>query len=308
MFDEAAILEAVKAKGDLTNDELMQFLSAGEKSIALVEHDIRKRITFLLWLACLNDPLQKEIEKNIPHAKSQAIDMLCSTANAFNNVLVQLAKIGMNANAAEFIWDNGVKMVSAINELASTQPNLLRPKARKAIYMPSFRAKAKRFTDNFHVVSEAVELSKDFPTKTGDSALYDLDSLVTQFVVELLDEAQKKRELLINVASFFDSPLTLVKLDCLKDCSREQALLSLPGIRPEHLAYLDLQPYSKATAKAWWEKCIKPELDFPDTLKRLEGTKLHKLLSAGAKLRVDYAIRDYFKKLCESKVLESLAP
>jgi hypothetical protein len=219
--------------------------------------------------------------------------------------LIALAK-SKNAPAAERIWDNAVEMVSAIKTLALTNPKMLRARARKAIYMPSFRAKAKKFRDDFAELSDRVELSKDFPVKTGDKALYDLDSLVTQYVIKMLKEAEDVRKLLSGVTHFLDNRKDQKKI--LGGLSRDQVFLNLPGIRQEHLGFVDLPPYSKETAKNWWEKCIKPQLDAPETLQRLEGTKFLLSLSKAAKSAADYDIRDYLKKLCEKKVLKSLAP
>ena len=302
---EANIRQKIDEKISQYLSHFDDYLKEGENSISQIDKDLNERLFILLIIASGVDTPSSTIAKLIPCAKDQAVEALCSASKTINDFLIQLAD-RKNVPAAEAIWDNGVQMVSAIKTLAQKQPCLLKLKARKAIYMPSFRAKVNKFSDDFHQVSTDIELSRDVPLKTGAKAFYDLNRLVTRYLIKILSEAEEKRKLLSGVDYFLDELHKDKKYPA--GHTREKYLLNLPGIRPEHLGLLNLPPYSKASAKLWWKNFIKPHLDLPETLKQIEGTELYKFLSTGAKYPVDYEIRDFFKKLCERTVLQSLAP
>jgi hypothetical protein len=273
------------------------FLTAEENSLERTKEFYEKSEYLLPFLT-------RQIDKS--KVDEPALREILIEAKFLNFLVVQLAKEGFGP-AAEFVWDNSFQSISVIKYLAQTRPEILKSKTRKSLFLPSLRANVKKFTDDFKIISDAVELSADCPVKVGDQAKYDLDSKITLFVKDILLKVLNEREFLIQANSTIDEILQqgLSHPDALP---KRQILLNLPGVREEQLFYIDLPPYGKSTSKMWWDKVIKPILDSEETLRKLEGTKLYELLSRGAKQPVDYLIRDYLKKLCREKVVSSLAP
>lgn len=292
-----AIHETVeKTLKDIEN-VIPAYFKDGEQTIGNLERGIQERLVLLFYTAVARGSNEEGLDKVVPNSKAQALGALCSAARSINYFLVELAK-RENEEAVETLWDDCSEMTRAIKMLAMSKPEVLRPKARKSIYLPSFRAKIKKYTDDFQVVSEAIELSKDSAVKTGDDAKFDLDGLITQFAVNLLEEADKKRRFLLQVKNLLDDSAVL----------RERAFKVLTELGELDLTYLDLSPYGKKTARAWWEICIKPQLESPDLLQKLDNTPLLKsLLATKRNMPKDYIIRNYLKDACKIKILRSLA-
>jgi hypothetical protein len=203
-FDhDADIREQIEEEISQAISRFPDYFRDGEKTILQITEDLKERLLLLFYIASIDGALESKIDKLIPGAKDQAVDSMCAASDAINFYLIQLAN-KTNACAAERIWDNGIQIVSAIKTLAQTRPSLLKPKARKALYLPSFRSRAKKFSDDFYETADRIELSADFLVKTGINANYDLDTLVTKFMVKMLAEAEEKRKLMLGVASFLD--------------------------------------------------------------------------------------------------------
>jgi hypothetical protein len=280
--------------------EADQFLRNGRNSVKTIEDDLEVRLFVLLRLATIERDAIPKFYQKVAHYRGEAVDVLCSICKTLSGYLEILAK-SKNVPAAECLWDTAFTLVTTIKGLASTNPDILKRKARKTIFSPSFRTKENKFTDDFAETAKAIELGADFPLKKEPDAKYDLDSGVTRFVLTRLIEAYEKRDRLLKADDY------MTKHPSTSELTRDQRLLRLPGIQPEHLTYLKLPPYNEKTARLWWKSVIKPQLDSPKIHDQIKGSWLEEMLKRKAKKYTDASIRDLLKKLCEPKVLKSFA-
>ena len=293
----AAIEKEISEEITPSKQDIKQFFTAGGASVVEARRDIFRKLIILKELACG----EYAHEKRLRNPQHYATEALVTAGRLVNYILVGLAKQN-SALAADSIWDSAFALVSTIKELALTNPKLLRPTARKSLRLPSFRANVKKFTDDFQIVSEALQLGAELGVKTGDAARYSLDAPVTRYVENLLNEAIAKRAFLIQMEPAWKEGSSK------RHGTKEKFLSNLPGVQLAHLVLLELPPYGKKTGVLWWEKYFKPYLHQSGILESLKGTKIYDEIVRAAKVKTDYHLLDDLKKACRARIVDSFVP
>jgi hypothetical protein len=281
------------------------YFTEGTGMVAKISKELSQRFYLLIVLINQFESKKSEIEKAYPSAISESIEALSNAAWLVNYEMQRLARKG-HVQAAEYFWNNATKLTQEVGWLADHKPELLKAKATKTLFMPSLRAHAQKFNDNFVKRAGRIGLGTKGAVKTGNKAAYKLDSMATQFAANLLEQVDFKRKLLQGVQYFFESQSPDAKKSI--GPTLDDVLLKVPGIKPQDLKHLSLPPYCKSTAPIWWENHIKPILEDPETLQQMEGSDFYKHLVKAATIPVDYEIHQQLKDECKRQILGSLAP
>ena len=238
----------------------------------------------------------------------ESVVALCGVLRLVTKRLIRVAETG-DPVAVVQLWDASGELIKAIHALALQKPEFLKPIARKALFLPSLRAKTKRsFTYNFEDVQKAIELSQACLINTGPKAQYNLDSPDTLLVAEKLESLGLIREKIKEGERQWKELMRRFKLRI----SLDDWLVEFCGHDRYDLRLRDLPDYDKSSSVVWWENVIKPYLEAPETLDRIRDTPLYAHLSERASKSKfstkDYAVIDELKKRCRRQVLNSLAP
>jgi hypothetical protein len=271
---------------------------------------------------------------------------VCTLVRVVRYLTKALIKTAMKGDtmAAAQVWDTSGELIKAIHELASKDPEVLKPIARKALLLPSFRAKPiKPFKCQFPFVQEAIELSKDCIINTSADAQFDLNSPATFLVATKLEAVGRLRQQMKALEANWKTPEDSIKSwkplrrprRKSKESARLLALLGMNvsrarksykplsltldeclksgGFRRDDHYLLKLPDYNKASARQWWAQVIKPYLEAPETLEQIRGTEFYDQLCAASSkgkkgTSKDSDVIDELKKRCQRQVLTSLAP
>src|ERR1043165_6340667 len=98
-------------------DQLYGSIKEGSDAFKQIRIDVRARLLFLGVMADSSVAFKAALEERIPNIKRQATETLCTLSHKLNTLLIYLAQAG-EATAAACIWDNGMEMVKAIDNLA----------------------------------------------------------------------------------------------------------------------------------------------------------------------------------------------
>ena len=305
-LEEACEIEVDHALGKIlkgADQELIGYLESGKTSVTNIETLIKEQVFVLMKLYDLFKSHPGKLGSYIAEQRIDIVHSLGSLAELIIIILGVQSKRS-DSDAAEALWDIAMKSVEDVGVLADLHPELLKKRARKSMYMPSRRALTVKFTDNFLARAHKIELSKGTSIKATDKALYDLESKATLFAVNLLNKAKENRKLIRSVWRLKEIQDFELKIGT-------DAMFRFMGISlQEALAYREIKPYCKATAKSWWEKIISPIIGQDETLELIKNDDkaFYEYLVRSAKLATDSEIRQKLKDLCKRQVLNSLAP
>lgn len=230
----------------------------------------------------------------------------CRFYSLMTKLIRQLALTGVKEAVAES-WNCSADLITLIHDLAYTKPDALKPIARRALFLPSIRAKVKRFTYDFHEIQDRISLSKDCIIDTSSAALSDLDSEATFLVATLLDSLGRTRDEMKRQEQEWKRYRAAGRTTC----TLEEWLAVESGCEGYALALRTLPEFSKGTADLWWTTAIKPVLarrDFFETFQHsAHYQRLYHRLCRTAKSPKSYDVMDKLREQCRPKV-KALAP
>ena len=301
--------ETMPAPGpkNLSEDEIKRLVSSDRKrALALARRNLDDGLAILVQLLESQGFPEPEVSDSREVLWDTDPDFVfCAFFRRITEALINNARAG-NTRAVGQAWDASSRLINMIHALAKQNPGLLKPFARKALFLPAFRANVKKFTHDFQRVQEAIELSQDCFINTDLDALVDLESPATSLVAARLEAVGRIREDMKTMQKAWQhfcensNPASSYTLP--------EWLVQIGGFQPEELFLLELPDYDKNSALEWWERVIKPYLADPKTLDSIRGTPFYQSLCDGAETPKDSDVRDRLKERCRPKVLRSLAP
>ena len=261
---------------------------------------------------------------NVGAFHDDAESRLCGYFQRLIFELCRLVKIGRE-DPVFVAWRGAAELIKAIHDLALTASPAdegmfsLQKMAGREIYMPSLRAKAKKFDYNFKKVADKIGLSLHGAVNTGwtwtptgfksedEKAKYDLNSLATQLVVTFIDRVTRfqritrEKEAWLRGLQERRSTSSEYKQTTLEDFLRRDYNAAQVS---ELMAWHTLPKFSRATIDQFWKQTLKPYLEQPETLEQLKGKSLYKELEDATDGK-NYQMRDILKKRCK-QALKSL--
>ena len=236
--------------------------------------------------------------------------------------LCGLVKIGRE-NSVFVAWRGAAELSKAIHDLALTaSPSdesmfSLQKIAGREIYMPSLRARPKKFDYDFKEVANKIGLSLQVAVNMGwtwgqtgfksedAKAKFDLNSLVTQFVVSFIERVAHIQSITRESEAWLHG-LQDRNPAKYKDATLKEYLLRKydDGQVSELMTWHTLPKFSRATFDQFWKQTLKPYLEKPETLEQLKGNSLYKELEDATDGK-NYQMRDILKKRCK-QALKSL--
>jgi len=241
---------------------------------------------------------------------------LCGYFQRLIYELCRLVKIGRE-DPVFVTWLGATELSKAIHDLALTASPAdesmfsLQKIAGREIYMPSLRAKGKKFDYDFKEVADKIGLSLQSAVNTGwtwrqagfksedGKVKFDLNSLVTQFVVSFIERTAYLQSITRESEAWLRgsqkrNPAKYTKTT-LKDHLRRKYDDDQVS---ELMSWHTLPKFSRATIDKFWKQTLKPYLEKPETLEQLKGNSLYKELEDATDGK-DYQMRDILKKRCK---------
>jgi hypothetical protein len=234
---------------------------------------------------------------------------LCGYFQRLIYELCRLVKIGRE-DSVFVAWRGAAELSKAIHDLALTASPAdesmfsLQKIAGREIYMPSLRAKGKKFDYDFKEVADKIGLSLQSAVNTGwtltpegfksddGKAKYSLDSLATQFVVAFIENVAHFQSITRESEAWLrglrerhpNSPEYKQSLaDFLRrKYSDEQVseLMACHALPVFHRAIFDkpkqLEKLWRDTVDQFWKQALKPHLKKRETLNQFRGTPFYK--------------------------------
>jgi hypothetical protein len=127
------------------------------------------------------------------NSNDDPVCILTDTIASLTKTLISRASTG-DSIAASQMWETSFELIKGIHLLSEKKPDLLRPVAKKSLFVPSLRSKRKKFTHNFNHVAEKIGLSEECYVNTQPNARYNLNKAATFFVAEKLEAAGRIRD------------------------------------------------------------------------------------------------------------------
>lgn len=317
------VLEKWLSRGEMNDTRLL-------KARAMALHGMRA------MLRSVDTSLHPEPEDSGLSTLPERQFALESMFGQFTERLTSMAARGCKP-AGTLIWENATALTNAIQALAVSRPEVLRPAAKRSLFCPAFRVKVKRYDDNFEEIAKNVELSKHCFLNTNPSALYKLSGVGSLLVARRLEATAKLRDLMkqkeivwrkrkaacdreerlcrkhpyetVKFPAILGMPgktLRRRRIPILSRVTLKEFLLGL-GFEEEDLFLRTLPDYDRTSATIWWERVMKPYLELPETLDSIRGTEFYRTLSKTAKTPKDSDVIARLKDYCKRQVT-SFAP
>jgi hypothetical protein len=238
---------------------------------------------------------------------------LCVQAERLARELCVLSK-NYRREPIAAIWDVAVECATAIFDLASTTALRAKPQsdlklyalqtvARDRLFMPTFRARRGGFEQDFDQIAETVGLSDACGFNTEANAKYRPDTSATKFIMLLVSRVEARRRRLNQEYALFD-------IESKRNRPAEEArsfeswlVENHPDAAPDLIQLHKLGPLDNTSRDQWW-RVIQAELEKPEVLDSVRGTKFWVELSRVKKGK-DYEVRDELKRRCKQAFLAS---
>jgi len=262
-------------------------------------------------------PLKRENEYPlIPHHLEK---MLLSHVSRLNDMLCELARAG-RWNAGAQLWDEALKLSQTFGELALKHPAPFRMRARRALFMPSVRAKNPKYTADAKTIANQIELSAETVGDRLTDNRKRIGALCAGLIAECVDEiiharslwarffTQRDKEVIWPALADIQPYVTKTtdqllskKIDVMKEPHQEFHLRFFclcHGGGQERLHFLCLPELTQSSSPHWWKHAIETmvEARFPALLEQPAWFKELKAISTGTRADMLKELKDYSRE------------
>jgi hypothetical protein len=291
--------------------EVKQLRSKFQKLIEKEPQEAARKAGVYLELA--TDALLGLTDSPDRYAAEDSENIRCNHFRRLAGELEQMMQRGNHYPLAT-AWFIGSQLAQAIHDLVLEEPRNKRAIdhlftiASKSFFLPSLRSRNSKFTFDFEKVANAVQLSDFCMVKLDEESLARLDTPVTMFTAETIeaigrtrDQVKRvhsqivmKRFMLLHRRNKLKSGQTSDEIE-VSDAAIKRVLRLGHKARdiPMMLDCFKL-PDLHATTVNKWRRVIFSIIDNPETLTRLQGTRLYRSLAAGNDNK-EYKMRDELK-------------
>ena len=158
------------------------------------------------YLYSLRRAVPSAAETRRPLVPSYVETLLMAHVRRLNNLLCELATIGRWIPCEE-LWEQALNLTETFSKLALQNPAPFKAKAQQSLFMPSVRAKQRKFTADATAIADAIELSaKTVGDKITDNRTR-IGALCARLVGECVHEIRRARDLWMNLFIPYGRPV-----------------------------------------------------------------------------------------------------